>query len=598
MINLKIFKKKIIVWAFLIPFVSPLRAFNLFNNQELTCQRKNYSVEKLFSLAKKGVVVIKTPSGIGSGFVIKHESNKTYILTNSHVVDKNKKVIVTWDDRTNNGALLVEDGIDRRFDSLNKVGNSNFKSDLALLVVDQKKGVPLNFSKEQIPVGREVVTIGSPSGLDYSLTRGIISGVRSNGQIIQTDAAINEGNSGGPLLSLNGCVVGVNTFKFAGKEGLNFALSEKAFASFFKKRPPHFLVEQKLLKEDLSLKGLAEFHGREINITTKGEKFPYEVSDEILKTPGNNSIFRFPRFLNQDNGEYLINRFSFAINIDPNNYKFYLERGRIKSWLGNWYIGQVSANTSRVKKDFWMANYRDEAINDLDKVIELNPNLLAPYFYKAKYIYDFDYLGGNFANDYKNRKKNIQILKDKKAVTDEDYFYKSIAFRNDASTGLKLIEKAISLKPSHLYYYRKAKFEKKLKRNSEALKSIEKAIDLFGFNRSYALLKFNLLREVDKGEALKFGKSTIVGKYKYGISKFDYPYILPVTSLAKELNDMEWICNVFNQINKENKKRGDSTLISEQRLKNNNCQVDKNPVKTYVEMELEHNELLKEIDKI
>ena len=59
--------------------------------------------------------------------------------------------------------------------------------------------------------------------------------------------------------------------------------------------------------------------------------------------------------------------------------------------MANWYIGQVSANTSRVKKDSWMANYRDEAINDLDKVIELNPNLLAPYFYKAKYIYDFGY---------------------------------------------------------------------------------------------------------------------------------------------------------------------------------------------------------------
>ena len=194
--------------------------------------------------------------------------------------------------------------------------------------------------------------------------------------------------------------------------------------------------------------------------------------------------------------------------------------------------------------------------------------------------------------------KNIQILKDKKAVTDEDYFYKSIAFRNDAITGLKLIEKAISLNPSHLYYYRKAKFERKLKRNSEAMNSIEKAIDLFGFNRSYALLKFNLLREFDKEEALKFGKSMIKGRYKYGISKFDYPYIFPVTSLAKELNDMEWICNVFNQINKENKKRGDSTLISEQRLKNNNCQVDKNPVKTYAEMELEQKEMRKETDKI
>ena len=74
----------------------------------------------------------------------------------------------------------------------------------------------------------------------------------------------------------------------------------------------------------------------------------------------------------------------------------------------------------------------------------------------------------------------------------EDYFYKSIAFRNDAITGLKLIEKAISLNPSHLYYYRKAKFERKLKRNSEALNSIEKAIDLFSKEEIKNWVNYNL----------------------------------------------------------------------------------------------------------
>ena len=71
------------------------------------------------------------------------------------------------------------------------------------------------------------MAIGSPSGLDYTLTRGIIGGIRDNGRLIQTDTAINPGNSGGPLLDLNGCVVGINTFKFEDTEGINFALSKK-----------------------------------------------------------------------------------------------------------------------------------------------------------------------------------------------------------------------------------------------------------------------------------------------------------------------------------------------------------------------------------
>ncbi len=582
----------------------PAQSFNFFFKDELKCQKKNYSLEKLYSLAKKGVVVITTPSGIGSGFVIKHKSNKTYILTNSHVVNKNKKVLVTWADNKKNGAFLVLDGIDRRFDSFEKVGNPNFKKDLALLVVKKKKGTPLNFSNESIPVGREVITIGSPSGLDYSLTRGIVSGIRSDGNMIQTDAAINEGNSGGPLLGLNGCVVGVNTFKFLGKEGLNFALSKKAFASFFKKVPTENYINEKLSGEDLSLSGLAKFHGREINITSKGTIFPFERSDEILKSAGSTTIFSFPRFLKKDHAESLINRYSFAIKLDPGNYKNYLERGRIKSWLANWYIGQASANTSRAKSDSWMVGYREEALDDLDKVIELNPYLLAPYFYKAKYIYDFGYLGGEFANDYKNRDKNIQILKEKKAVTDEDYFYKSNAFRNEPTVGLKLIRKATKLNPNHLYYFHKATFEEKLSKYDEALKSIEMAIDSHKNEyestrpRTYALKKFNLLKKFDKKTALKFGKSMVDGKYKYGISKFDYGYIFPITSLAKELNDLEWSCKIYNKINIENIKRGYSTSISVGRLKTNNCQIDNNPVKTYAEMELEQNEMRKETDKI
>ena len=63
-------------------------SFELFN-KEVKCGKKNYSLEKVYNHAKKGVVVISTPTGTGSGFVVKQSSNKTYILTNSHVVDNN-----------------------------------------------------------------------------------------------------------------------------------------------------------------------------------------------------------------------------------------------------------------------------------------------------------------------------------------------------------------------------------------------------------------------------------------------------------------------------------------------------------------------------
>ena len=157
-------------------------------------------------------------TAIGSGFIISADGK---ILTNHHVVDGADRVIVHLADR-------------REFTA--KVIGSDAMSDVALLKV-QASGLPyLKLANARsLKPGQWVVAIGSPFGLDHSVTAGIVSGVgRSSldpGQqyvpFIQTDVPINKGNSGGPLLNTKGEVVGINSQIFSmsgGYMGVSFAI--------------------------------------------------------------------------------------------------------------------------------------------------------------------------------------------------------------------------------------------------------------------------------------------------------------------------------------------------------------------------------------
>ncbi len=157
--------------------------------------------------------------GMGSGFFI---SSDGYILTNNHVVDGATEITVRLSDRREFEATIV--GVDPQ-------------SDLALLKANAK-GLPFltlaDSSKTR--VGEWVLAIGSPFGLDYSVSAGIVSAIgrsipSSNQQnyvpFIQTDVAINPGNSGGPLFNLDGEVVGINSQIYTnsgGSIGLSFAI--------------------------------------------------------------------------------------------------------------------------------------------------------------------------------------------------------------------------------------------------------------------------------------------------------------------------------------------------------------------------------------
>ena len=156
-------------------------------------------------------------TAVGSGFIISADG---YIVTNAHVVDGVDSVVVGLNDRTELSAQVV--GKDRR-------------SDIALLKVTTTATLPMvkigNIS--QIKVGQWVLAIGSPFGFDSTATQGIISALGrslpSDNYVpfIQTDAAVNPGNSGGPLFNLHGEVIGVNSQIYSrsgGYQGVSFAI--------------------------------------------------------------------------------------------------------------------------------------------------------------------------------------------------------------------------------------------------------------------------------------------------------------------------------------------------------------------------------------
>jgi serine protease Do len=152
--------------------------------------------------------------GMGSGVVFNSEGA---ILTNNHVVEDALTITV----RLRDGRLLPARLVGR-----------DPATDLALIRVDAKNLVPARFAdSDAVRVGEWVVAIGSPFGLGYTVTTGVVSakgrggvGVNSVEDYLQTDASINPGNSGGPLVNLDGQVLGINTMIVGRGQGIGFAV--------------------------------------------------------------------------------------------------------------------------------------------------------------------------------------------------------------------------------------------------------------------------------------------------------------------------------------------------------------------------------------
>ena len=165
--------------------------------------------------------LVTVPRGSGTGFVW---DEKGYIVTNFHVVEAARKITITLQDKSNWPAEVVGLAPER---------------DIAVLKINAPKtklrALPLGDSGD-LRVGRKVLAIGNPFGLDATLTTGVVSALgreiespnqRKITNVIQTDAAINPGNSGGPLLNSEGKLIGVNTMIYSpsgASAGIGFAI--------------------------------------------------------------------------------------------------------------------------------------------------------------------------------------------------------------------------------------------------------------------------------------------------------------------------------------------------------------------------------------
>ena len=193
----------------------------VIRNLPSECTIQEYSAEELFDNSKNGIAVVLTDSGVGSAFVVKHENNSTLLLTNAHVVQGNSVVTLKWSDDSKDQAAVV------------KIGDvQSLDNDLALLEVSGNIGKVLKVKQGKVNTGADIVAIGAPRGLEFTITRGIVSAHRDNGRVIQIDAPINPGNSGGAILDKTGCVVGVATFIRRDSEGLAFAISSSQLQNF------------------------------------------------------------------------------------------------------------------------------------------------------------------------------------------------------------------------------------------------------------------------------------------------------------------------------------------------------------------------------
>ena len=239
-------------------------------------QEGGLSYQEIYAKAIESVVSISCNSGSGTGVVV---SKNGYIVTNYHVIEGARSIEAVFTDQRTLTATVV---------------GTDVASDLAVLHVDAIDLSPAEFGDSStLRVGDAVAAIGDPLGLEFrgTMTDGIVSAINrdvtTNGRtmtLIQTNAALNSGNSGGPLLNCYGQVVGINTMKIgaftdsAGVEGLGFAIPSTTVKE---------IVDQLIAQGYVSGRPDLGFNGRSIsNVEQAWYRLPAGVLVTELKAGG------------------------------------------------------------------------------------------------------------------------------------------------------------------------------------------------------------------------------------------------------------------------------------------------------------------------
>lgn len=184
-----------------------------------------HEFEDVMAASLSAVALVESPAGNGTGFFVAADT----LVTNAHVVESHAYVKV----RTARGESLTA-----------RVVQRHDESDLALLRTAEAppgQAVLSLASSREARVGQEVYAIGSPMGLQNTVTRGIVSALRQSGPVVlvQTDAAINPGNSGGPIINRTGQVLAIATMRMAGRaQALGFGVGAEHARALVDGRAP------------------------------------------------------------------------------------------------------------------------------------------------------------------------------------------------------------------------------------------------------------------------------------------------------------------------------------------------------------------------
>ena len=252
-----------------------------------------------------GQPVTSTATATGSGIIISEDG---YIVTNNHVVSGSSSSSYSYYELSEATSVKVKlnsntYGDNAIFDA--KIVGKDSQTDLAVLKIEKTGLTAAEFAdSSQAVVGEFAMAVGSPLGLDTTVTTGIISAVNrevvSDGTkyiCIQTDAAINSGNSGGALVNSEGKVIGINTLKLSGNgvEGIGFAIPINSTLDIIdeliehnKVIRPYIGITGQDLDEETAKKNnlVVGIYVKDVESFSPAEKAGFKIGDVIIKADG------------------------------------------------------------------------------------------------------------------------------------------------------------------------------------------------------------------------------------------------------------------------------------------------------------------------